>query len=102
MPSFTLIKCDALTLSQLTDITSVSHAYINLHLRLQSLKHIISELWLETHGGSNFFWLLLLLIFQFFFLLVVTLGAINHQLLLILRLLGILSSTHRAIIFNTL
>ena len=51
MPSFTLIKCDALTLSQLTDITSVSHAYINLHLRLQSLKHIISELWLETQGS---------------------------------------------------
>ena len=100
MPSFTLIDNVALTLTQKTLITSVGPTDVTL--RLQRLHHILSELWLETHGGSNFFWLLLLLIFQFFFLLVVTLGAINHQLLLILRLLGILSSTHRAIIFNTL
>ena len=50
MPFVSLIEELALTLTQLTLITLiVVLADITLHLRLQLLQHIISEILLETH-----------------------------------------------------
>ena len=49
VPSLSLIKCYAITFIKLTLVAIVvGLADITLHLRLQSLQHILSELRLET------------------------------------------------------